>query len=373
MGNSILDQLEEKTVDTRTFADDSPAVIDDYQWHLQLALPSDSPDSKCDEILSTTGVYITQILSCSRAITDCIVTGICLHDEPGKVYERDRWTLASGIKLEIYSDGDLGGPCITIGLTVVRTVSLRCLMRLLYMISAVQKHICDKLSYGNKVKIDYDGPDARKIQEFSSCLECWLDRDFTETSGDVRLTTEFVLYCFGYELFEGPNNTKIYGREKHPYEYYARCNFETRNFNRLPYVRKYPGLYTLRMDVSLKSDSVIPEDRFPLEISSPDRVLTYFRYYVLACIISSLFDRIKISKGEYRPHLDSSYAQQMRLLADWTEVRESRRPEQVISYQRVYDQSAIITERFLKTGKELGREMLEDIADYINKNLDMEV
>lgn len=348
---SVLDKLlTENAVDTSILADSAHVVVDDYQWHLEMALPFDQTYDKYEDVLKHKGEFITGMLDNLRCVVKCDIVRL---DLASSEYIEDT-VLPSGVMLRCtYGEGSDNLPAITVGLEIVRGTSLRSLMRLLYLIAYIQSKINLDNSWRNYARIEYNGDDGRYIQKIDNhCLECWLERDFIEETGDVRKTTEYIMECLRYDKYS----------KNHKFSFdYPKYAFETANFRDLAIVRRNPGEYTLPMVITKSVPAV-------LEIRADDIPLTYFKYYTLACIISELSNQLRVRGTKLE--MDPRYAQRMRLIGDWMFYKNGQRPEQIINYQKVYDTASEIIVKFpLEDPKTYTAKYLYSICRYLNENI----
>lgn len=245
-------------------------------------------------------------------------------------------------------------PGIVFGLEIVRGSSLRSLFRLLHLIAYYQNCICKEYEHRQKANIEYNGDDGRYGQEIRrECIESWLERNFTTEEYDIHSTTQFVLECLHYDKYTSVRYSELY---------YPRIAFEYENFHDLAIMRRHvKGEYTLPMVISSKPYAV-------LMIHASELSVLYFKYYTIACIISSLSDKLKM----YGTTLDKDprYAQRLRLVGDYLFLKAGVRLEQILNFQKVYDTASLIEKDFpLEDKRKYTAEYLYKIANYINDTI----
>ena len=347
---SVLDNITEKRVDTSVIAKNARAVIDNFQWHLTLNLPFKYTYDKSEEVIES-GHEISSKLESLRCVTHCDIVRVNLNTSE----HIEDVTLSSGIILRSTSGDGFDLPGIVFGLEIVRGSSLRSLFRLLHLIAYCQNWLCKENENRQKAYIVYDGDDGCYAQEIKlECIESWLERNFTAEEYDIRSTTQFVLKCLRYD--------KYYTPVRYSELYYPRIAFEYENFLDLALMRRrVKGEYTLPMVISSEPFAV-------LMIHASELSVLYFKYYTMACIISSLSDKLKM----YGTRLDKDprYAQRLRLVGDYLFLKAAVRPEQIINFQRVYDTASLIERDFpLENKREYTAEYLYKIANYINETI----
>lgn len=346
---SLLDNITEKIVDTSVIAKNASAVVDNFQWHLTLNLPFKYTYDKSEEVIEL-GYEISSKLENLRCVTQCDIVRVNLNTSE----HIEDVILSSGIILRSTSGQGFDLPGIVFGLEIVRGSSLRSLFRLLHLIAYYQNCICKEYEHRQKANIEYNGDDGRYGQEIRrECIESWLERNFTTEEYDIRSTTQFVLECLHYDKYTSVRYSELY---------YPRIAFEYENFHDLAIMRRHvKGEYTLPMVISSKPYAV-------LMIHASELSVLYFKYYTMACIISSLSDKLKM----YGTTLDKDprYAQRLRLVGDYLFLKAGVRPEQILNFQKVYDTASLIEKDFpLEDKRKYTSEYLYKIANYINDTI----